>query len=645
MTIAARHLAGSVAGVLLLAATVATGAEPAAPRTDPARLVFLLEYVGTDYPNAVQNGRVVSDVEYGEVLRLTKQVGREYGARVARDDAVATGLRELEQLIVRRAPSDEVWNATRRLLPDLVRALGGAARPADPPNLANGRRLWTSDCAPCHGEGGDGDGPLAADMTPPPTAFRPELMQRLSPRQAYNAVTFGVDGTAMPSFTAAYTERQRWDVAFFVLTLREGFEPKRPAGDTRFTIAELAALSNAEMLDRLQKTDVSASTNDADWFRANLPSATGATAGPEGGTAPGLAVALQLQDAFADVADRVMPRVVGVASYVRDPAWTPERLRADKGQAWTAANPDLVRHTGFRLARTGSGVLVDPDGFVLSADHLLRGDDGAVLPFIEIELADESRLPVTVVGTEPTIDLAVLRVADETRLPLAGDAVDFADSDRLQIGHWLIALGDPPGPERLFRVGVVSSPPSRQCYQEHLTATALQSSLVIPDGALGGPVVDIHGHVAGLNVRPASPAAAHGGDAPAFTLPINLVSNIYEALKVAQSRRSPWLGISVLELQTLRRRLPPEQRAAAIPRTGVYVDDVFAPSPAATAGVHAGDFLVGLGGHAVASVGDFQTWLYVSGIGRQVDLDLVRNGEPLTVRAPIEERPEAARPK
>src|SRR5262249_48162624 len=82
-------------------------------------------------------------------------------------------------------------------------------------------------------------------------------------------------------------------------------------------------------------------------------------------------------------------------------------------------------------------------------------------------------------------------------------------------------------------------------------------------------------------------------------------------------------------------------RKTVFPPTGVYIDDVFTPSPAAGAGVRPGDFLVALGGHQLFSVGDFQTWLYVLGIGTQAELDLLRDGKPMRVVAPIEARPDA----
>jgi S1-C subfamily serine protease len=123
---------------------------------------------------------------------------------------------------------------------------------------------------------------------------------------------------------------------------------------------------------------------------------------------------------------------------------------------------------------------------------------------------------------------------------------------------------------------------------------------------------------------------------------MNLVLNIYEALKVAQSDRSPWLGVSVLELASARRRLGSQAHAVTFPRTGVYVDDVFDPSPASRAGVRPGDFLVAMGTHRVLSVGDFQKWLYLGGIGNQIDVELDRSGKAVKVRLPIEVRPPEA---
>ncbi len=615
------------------------------PAGNAQRLVFLLEYVGSDYRGAVRDGKVVNASEYDQVLRYTKQLIREYGLRRGRPDPVATGLQELEQLIVQRAPSAVVFAATRRVLPGLMRAVGDKVRPVTLPNIAAGRRLWANDCAPCHGVTGAGDGPSASGLQPPPPALRGEYLERLPPRQVYDAVSLGVDGTAMPSFAAAYTDPQRWDVAFFVMTLRVGFEPSRPPAGPRFTLDEIAASSNAELLARLRRARPDASPGEVDYLRVNFVSARGGAAPlADPDVTGGAAIALQMQEAFARVADRVFPRVVGITGYVRDPDWTAEKLRAQRGEAWTVGNAELLRYRGFRPLPSGSGFRVDDEGYVLSRDHLVRDEHGEIAPLVEVELPDQTHVVAGVVGGEPTLDLAVLRIAEPGSAAAVPELV-FGDSDRLQVGNWLIALGDPPGPEKVFTVGLVSAPAERQCYQEQMSATLVQSALTVPARGLGGPVVDILGNVVGMTVHqkgaPAAPAS--DDDHPAtHILPINLVLNLLETLKVAQSHRSPWLGVSVLELPSLRKRLGLDAQSTTIPQTGLYIDDVFDPSPASRAGVRPGDFLLGLGGHPLGSVADFQKWLYVLGVGAHPELELVRDGRPLRMVTAIEVRPESA---
>jgi serine protease Do len=635
----ARRRTGAVLLVAwLLAASSGRAVEVgAAGRGDPQRLIFLLEYVGSDYDMAVQDGNVVNAFEYDEIRGFTKELIRAYQARGDRSKAVVAGLAEVKKLIVRRAPGDEVWSATRSLLPVLTSALGRVARPTTPPNVANGRRLFVNDCAPCHGSPG-GDAAPPPGMDPPPTVFRSEVLEQLSPRHVYSAVSLGIDGTAMPSFAAAYSERQRWDVAFFVMTLRADFVPARPPEGLRLSFEELAVLSNRELQSKLGEGRLEAPPGEVEYLRENV--------GVDAGGAGGLAAALQLQDAFGGVAERVMPRVVGVASYVSDPSWTPAKLQASRGEGWLMSNGDQLRYPGFRPVRSGSGFIVDDMGSILTCNHLVRDDRGQLLPVVDVELVDQRHLPYRIVGTEPTLDLALLRAAEAPRMPDGAPPLEFGDSDRMQVGHWVIALGDPPGAEKALTVGLVSSPAQRQCYQEQITATRLQTSLVVPASGLCGPVVDIQGHVVGMTVRQEASGAPGGvvtdGPAAAHTLPINLVLTLYEALAKAQSNQSPWIGVSVLELPLLRRRLGAQAESMAIPQTGVYIDDVFDPSPASRGGVRPGDFLVTMSGHPILSVADFQTWLYVLGIGGRADLELVRNGKPVRLGMPIEVRPPSA---
>jgi S1-C subfamily serine protease len=216
-------------------------------------------------------------------------------------------------------------------------------------------------------------------------------------------------------------------------------------------------------------------------------------------------------------------------------------------------------------------------------------------------------------------------------------------------------------------VGTLSSRPERQCYQEELTATLMQASLGIPVGGYGGPLANIQGEVVGIMVPgPGAefPELVRTTRSLEFALPIDLAMAIYEPLKLRESRKSPWLGFSVLELGAVRlkptetnpalapdttgsvgrRRLRSSPRSQ-FPRLGVTIDDVFEPSPAAAADIRIGDTLLSIDGNTLVSVGDFQKWLYLSGIGRTIELEIYREGQTLEKRVTVEERPESARPR
>ena len=117
-----------------------------------------------------------------------------------------------------------------------------------------GRQLYLDSCSACHGPGGNADGFADPEMEPPATSFRDERMSLLSPRQVYGAMAFGIDGTAMPSYFGALDPQQLWDIAFHVLTLREGFAPDRTEPGLPITLDALVAFSNDALAKRLSTT-------------------------------------------------------------------------------------------------------------------------------------------------------------------------------------------------------------------------------------------------------------------------------------------------------------------------------------------------------------------------------------------------------
>jgi S1-C subfamily serine protease len=410
------------------------------------------------------------------------------------------------------------------------------------------------------------------------------------------------------------------------------------------TLQELAAFSDEELLERLRPRSPQMRPSDLAWYRFNPGEARPLAARAPRKTAPtvpsapppaaeadaGLAVALELEQTFGRVAQRVFPSVIGITSWRRTDG------APAQPSGWSTAGSEAERYPGFEMARAGSGFFVTADGYLLTCHHLLidpRTQELAEL--FEVEFEGNLRYRARIIGLEPTVDLAVLKVD----VPFATRPAAVGDPETVRVGRWAIAVGDPPGVERTFAPGTISARPERDCYQENRTATLLQTSIRAGNGVYGGPLVDIHGEVIGLSVPPSWIAASIDG-APVFGLPIELATTLFEALKIKESQRSPWLGFSVLELGwQLRRQLP------WAPMTGIYIDDVFTPSPASRAGVRVGDVLHAMDGQRMLSVADLQRWLYLFGIGHTVRLEIYREGGRVEIETPIDLRPQAATPR
>lgn len=347
------------------------------------------------------------------------------------------------------------------------------------------------------------------------------------------------------------------------------------------------------------------------------------------------------------MAARLFPSVVGVGGFVRREGSAQHEPVADEPGAWREGSIEDRIYPGFERVNSGSGFIVSREGHVLTTQQVLVGPDGEIVDAVDVELHNGRHILARVVGVEPTINLGVVQFEVYSRTQsLTFQPVEIGDGYAQRVGHWTIALGDPVGPGTTYAVGTLATLPQRQCYQGDLSAALMHMSLRVPDQAYGGPLVNIRGKVVGMTVpRPHADLQASSQTARAseFALPIDLAMGIYEVLKIKESRRSPWLGFSILELATVRRT--GEVDWTTLSRTGVYIDDVFEPSAASAAGIQVGDCLVSLDGQLLFSVLGFQRWLYLSGIGRTVTLEIFRAGETLEKRVTIEERPTEVRPR
>jgi serine protease Do len=361
------------------------------------------------------------------------------------------------------------------------------------------------------------------------------------------------------------------------------------------------------------------------------------------------AAAAQVHQPFVAVAAKTFPAVVTVRSFVRAEAAPPTTGDAPAAptSGWVVSSDGERDYEGFVPHASASGFFVGTDGDVLTTLLPLRRGERLV-DLVEIETTTGQRAIAEVVGIEPTLQLAVLRGAvfaswEKPEFP----GLAFGDSDALPLGTLLCAVGDPVGPERFLGIGPLVAKPSRDCYQELLSATYLQATMAVPDEAIGGPLVDLDGNVVGLLSR-LDPTIAGSGAArhSAWALPSKILQGLYESIREAGTTQSPWLGFSVTSrAEVAAARGFAHFQALPKPRHGILLENVFTPSPAAAAGLRPGDWLTHFGGVEIHAPVGFQKQLYLTGVGRSAKLTIWRDGTTHEHELRIEVRPAAATPR
>ena len=234
---------------------------PSYSSTSAKRLLSLVDYIGGDYKNAVSNGEVINNVEYEEMLEFSTEVGELFEGMISSEGDRANlepDVNELLALIANKSPATEIESLSRTIKEKIITTFDIVPYPEKRPSFAFGKRLYSANCAQCHGPEGAGDGALSQGLRPAPANFAdPDVSSALSPFKLHNTMTFGIEGTAMPSFPML-SDDEKWDVAFYVLAMGYGqgavkkgreMSPKLP--DQLTDYKTLATLSNGELRGKL----------------------------------------------------------------------------------------------------------------------------------------------------------------------------------------------------------------------------------------------------------------------------------------------------------------------------------------------------------------------------------------------------------
>jgi Do/DeqQ family serine protease len=338
-----------------------------------------------------------------------------------------------------------------------------------------------------------------------------------------------------------------------------------------------------------------------------------------------------LEEAFAAVADEAMPSVVNVSVKTRragapesaEPPAGDERFREFFGQEFY--DRFFRRPPRDESRAAGSGVIADARGYILTNNHVV--EDAAE---VEVRLSDDRKFKATIVGRDPKTDLAVLKIdASSGTLPVAR----LGDSDKLRVGQWAIAIGNPFGLDRTVTVGIVSAT-GRTRVGVATYEAFIQTDASINPGNSGGPLLNLEGRVIGINT-----AILSSGQGIGFSIPINMARDIMSQLISKGRVVRGWLGVVIQDLT-------PELAAGfGVPSSsGVLVSDVVRGAPAEAAGIKAGDIIVQFDGAPTKEVIELQK--RVAGVppGRPTPVVVVRDGKrtPLTVRIGEQPGEEAA---
>ena len=214
------------------------------------------------------------------------------------------------------------------------------------------------------------------------------------------------------------------------------------------------------------------------------------------------------------------------------------------------------RYPGFQRIGASSGFVIDAkNAIIVTARSPLLKPDGSFADAFDVETSDKLHSLAVVVGGEPTLDLAFLKivVGVDGKMPAISE-ITWGDSAGMKPGYWAFAIGDPFGIEQFFAPSVLSAIPSRDCYQENLSASYLQTAMELHPEAYGGPLVDIDGKVIGL-LAPREHSTVIGpprGNLQ-FALPSNIIKGIAASILETHSLVSPWLGFAVMSPRRVTR--------------------------------------------------------------------------------------------
>lgn len=323
-------------------------------------------------------------------------------------------------------------------------------------------------------------------------------------------------------------------------------------------------------------------------------------------------------ESFAPAAQKVIPAVVNV--------FTQQKVSSPTNPAMQ--DPIFRYFFGDRLdtrprevSNLGSGVVVSSNGYILTNQHVVEAADE-----IQVALADGKTVPAHIVGADPETDLAVLKI-DASGLP----AITFAEPDSLKVGDWVLAVGNPFGVGQTVTAGIVSA-----LGRTHLGINTfenfIQTDAAINPGNSGGALVDASGNLVGINS--AIYSRTGGSQGIGFAIPVSIARKVMEQIIKSGSVTRGWVGVEVQDLS-------PDLAASYSYKRGggALIAGVLKGGPADVGGMHPGDILLAVNGHAVTDSASLLNLIAALKPGESARLTVARKQQSLNLNIQVGRRP------
>ena len=343
-----------------------------------------------------------------------------------------------------------------------------------------------------------------------------------------------------------------------------------------------------------------------------------------------IAALRQMGKAFASIAGKASPAVVSLKSertatqdsstYHNGP------FDEDLFDFWfrqpspRERSPQQRRYREQPVTALGSGFIISSDGYILTNNHMV-GDAEKV----EIELTDDRKFTAKIVGTDPVSDVAVVKI-DAENLPY----LEMGDSDALEVGEWVLAIGNPLGLSHTVTAGIVSAKGRSVGLAD--IENFIQTDAAINRGNSGGPLINLDGKVVGINT---AIVGATGNIGIGFAIPINMAKHAYKQLREGKSVERGFIGVQFEQLT------PGVAASLGLPEDtkGVTVSTVVGDSPAEKAGLKPYDVIVEFEGQPVEKSNEFVNRVSMLEPGTKIDLVVLRDGKRKTFNVTLGTRP------